>query len=354
MGNFFRNFVEDLKDEDTTIASDGQSAGEYSGTIPTGSYLLNALLSGSLHGGVPNNKVTAFAGESATGKTFFVLGIVKTFLDSNPEAGVMYYDTEAAVTKKMMEDRGIDTSRVIISEPQTIQEFRTHALKSIDLFQQTPEDKRPPFMFVLDSLGLLSTTKELEDISEGKETRDMTKAQVIKAAFRVLTLKLAKAKIPMLVTNHVYELVGSYIPTKEMGGGTGLKYAASTIVYLGKKKERDTSTREVVGNIIKCTTFKSRLSKENAVAEVLLRYDSGLDEYYGMVELAIEAGLFEKKGSRIQVGEKSVYAKQILAEPEKYFTDDVMVELEKHVKEKFSYGSGSEMASEDIDTEESA
>ncbi len=354
MGNFFSNFVEDLKDEDTSIAADGQSAGEYSGTIPTGSYMLNALLSGSLYGGVPNNKVTAFAGESATGKTFFVLGIVKTFLDSDPNAGVMFYDTEAAITKKMMEDRGIDTSRVIISEPQTIQEFRHHALKSIELFQQTPEDKRPPFMFVLDSLGLLSTTKELEDIGEGKETRDMTKAQVIKAAFRVLTLKLAKAKIPMLVTNHVYELVGSYIPMKEMGGGSGLKYAASTIVYLGKKKDRDATTKQVVGNIIKCTTFKSRLSKENAVQEVLLNYTTGLDEYYGMIELAIEAGIFEKKGSRIQAGEKSVYAKQILANPEVYFTPEVMEVLEKFAQEKFSYGTGSEMASENIDSEESA
>ena len=353
MGDFFKNFVEDLKDEDTSIAADGQSAGEFSGTVDTGSYMLNALLSGSLTGGIPNNKITAFAGESATGKTYFVLGIIKTFLDNDPEAGVMFYDTEAAVTKKMMEERGIDTSRVIISEPQTIQEFRTHALKSIELFQQTPEDKRPPFMFCLDSLGLLSTTKELEDIAEGKETRDMTKAQVIKACFRVLTLKLAKAKIPMLVTNHVYEVIGSYIPMKEMGGGTGLKYAASTIVYLGKKKERDNTTKEVVGNIIKCTTYKSRLSKENAVAEVLLRYDSGLDKYHGLIELACDAGIFEKAGSRIKANGKSVYAKQIMADPKAYFTDDVMQVLEQHVKERFSYGSGSEMASEDIDTEES-
>lgn len=352
MGDFFRNFVEDLKDEDTTIAADGQSAGEYTGTIDTGSLILNALLSGSLYGGVPNNKVTAFAGESATGKTFFVLGIVKSFLDSNPEAGVMYYDTEAAVTKKMMEERGIDTNRVIISEPQTIQQFRHHALKSIDMYEKTPKDKRPPFMFVLDSLGLLSTTKELEDIGDNKETRDMTKAQVIKAAFRVLTLKLAKAGIPMLVTNHVYELVGSYIPTKEMGGGTGLKYAASTIVYLGKKKERD-SNREVIGNIIKATTFKSRLSKENATAEVLLTYDEGLDRYYGLVDLAIEAGIFQKKGSRVETDTgKSVYAKQIMADPDQYFTDSVMEQLEVYVKRKFSYGaSGPEVASEDIDSE---
>jgi RecA/RadA recombinase len=355
MNNFFNNFVEDLKDEDTTLASSGLTASEFSGTIDTGSYLLNALLSGSIHGGIPNNKITAFAGESATGKTFFVMGCLKAFLDANPEAGVMYYDTEAAVTKDMMEQRGIDTNRVMISEPQTIQEFRTKALKAIELYEQTPKDKRPPFMFVLDSLGLLSTTKELEDISDGKETRDMTKAQVIKAAFRVLTLKLARAGIPMLVTNHVYEVIGSYIPMKEMGGGSGLKYAASTVVFLGKKKDRDATTKEIVGNIIKCTTFKSRLSKENQKAEVLLSYDKGLDRYYGMIELAIEAGLFEKKGSRIVANDKSVYAKQILADPEQYFTPEVMDVLDKFAQEKYSYGTaGSEMASEDITTEESA
>jgi RecA/RadA recombinase len=354
MSNFFKNFAEDLKDEDTTIAADGQAASEFSGTIDSGSYLLNALLSGSIYGGIPNNKITAFAGESATGKTFFVMGCVKAFLDANPEAGVMYYDTEAAVTKEMMESRGIDTNRVMISEPQTIQEFRTKALKAIELYETTPKDKRPPFMFVLDSLGLLSTTKELEDIADGKETRDMTKAQVIKAAFRVLTLKLARAGIPMLVTNHVYEVIGSYIPMKEMGGGTGLKYAASTIVYLGKKKERDNTTKEVVGNIIKCTTFKSRLSKENQVAEVLLTYDKGLDKYYGMIELAIDAGIFEKKGSRIVANGKSVYAKQILANPEEYFTQTVMDDLDTFATRRYSYGTGSEMAPEDIDTEESA
>ena len=355
MNNFFNNFVEDLKDEDTTLAADGKSASELSGTIDTGSYLLNALLSGTIYGGIPNNKITAFAGESATGKTFFVMGCLKAFLDDNPDAGVMYFDTEAAVTKDMMEQRGIDTNRVMISEPQTIQQFRTKALKAIELYEQTPVDKRPPFMFVLDSLGLLSTTKELEDISDGKETRDMTKAQVIKAAFRVLTLKLARAGIPMLVTNHVYEVIGSYIPMKEMGGGSGLKYAASTVVFLGKKKDRDATTKEIVGNIIKCTTFKSRLSKENQKAEVLLSYDKGLDRYYGMIELAIEAGLFEKKGSRIVANDKSVYAKQILADPEQYFTSEVMAVLDKFAQEKYSYGTtGSEMASEDITSEESA
>jgi RecA/RadA recombinase len=218
MTSFIKNLVEAIKDEDTSIVADGQGSAEFSGCIDTGSYILNAVLSGSIYGGVPNNKITAFAGESATGKTFFVLGIIKSFLDSDPEAGVMYYDTEAAVTRQMMEERGIDTKRVIVAEMDTIQRFRTHAIKTLEYYEKSGKD-RPPFMMVLDSLGLLSTTKEMEDTAEGKETRDMTKAQVIKAAFRVLTLKLAKVKVPLLVTNHVYAAVGSYVPTNEISGG---------------------------------------------------------------------------------------------------------------------------------------
>ena len=159
---------------------------------------------------------------------------MKAFLDANLEAGVMYYDTEAAVTKSMMEQRGIDTKRVIVAEMDTIQKFRTHALKTLDYYEKSG-DNRPPFMLVLDSLGLLSSTKEMEDTAEGKETRDMTKAQVIKAAFRVLTLKLAKVKVPLILTNHVYAAVGAYVPTNIISGGSGLTYAASTIAMLSKK-----------------------------------------------------------------------------------------------------------------------
>jgi RecA/RadA recombinase len=337
--SFFKDLVESIKDEDTSLASDGVGSAEFGGFIDTGSYMLNAVLSGSIYGGVPDNKVTAFAGESATGKTYFVLGVVRAFLDKHRDGGVVYYDTEAAVTKQMMEDRGIDTSRVIIAEPDTIQKFKTHALKMIDAYEKQPEDKRPPMMFVLDSLGLLSTSKEMEDSLEGKDTRDMTKAQVIKAAFRVLTLKLAKVKIPMLVTNHVYELVGSYVPTKELGGGTGLKYAASTIAMLSKRKEKDGT--DVVGNIIKVKMYKSRLSKEHAQAEVLLTYEKGLDKYYGLIDLAEKYGIFKKSSTRYELPDGTkVFGKNINEDPEKYYTPEVMARLEEAAKKEFSYGVG--------------
>jgi RecA/RadA recombinase len=335
MSDFFRNLVDDMKDEDTSIMGDGKGAAEFGGTIDSGSYMLNAVLSGSIFGGIPNNKITAFAGESATGKTFFVLGVAKQFLLDNPDGGIVYYDTEAAVTKQMMEERGVDTTRVIISQPDTIQKFRTHAMKTIDMYEKSPD--RPPMMFILDSLGLLSTEKEVADTTEGKDVRDMTKSQLIKGAFRVLTLKLAKIGVPMIVTNHVYEVIGSYMPMKEMGGGSGLKYAASTIAYLSKKKVRDGT--EITGIIIKAKMFKSRLAKENAEAEVLLSYTGGLDRYYGLLEFGEKHGIFKKSGNRYEMGESKLYGKQILKDPQKYFTEDVLKQIDEACGREFSYGS---------------
>ena len=170
----------------------------------------------------------------------------------------MYFDTESAVTNEMMQSRGIDTRRVIKSEPDTIQKFRHTALQTIDFHISQDKSERKPMMLVLDSLGQLSSTKEILDTAAGEETRDMTKAQILKATFRVLNLKLSKAGIPLLVCNHVYDVVGSYYPTKEMSGGSGLKYSASTIAMLSKRKERD-SAKEVVGNIIKVKMTKPNI-----------------------------------------------------------------------------------------------
>lgn len=208
MSDFFRDLVNEIKDEGTSIAGDGKGAAEFTGYVDTGCYMLNAVLSGSLYGGLPNNKITGIAGESSTGKTFIALGIVRNFLNANPTGGVAYFDTEAAVTTDMLIDRDIDPNRVIIAEPDTLQKFRHQALTMIDKYMAKPEKTRPPMLFVLDSLGMLSTSKEIADSTEGKDTKDMTRAQIVRAVFRVLTLKLARANIPFIVNNHVYAAVG--------------------------------------------------------------------------------------------------------------------------------------------------
>ena len=319
------------------IVDDGVEAGDVSSFIDTGSHIFNALLSGSIHGGLPSNKITALAGESATGKTFFLMGIVKSFLDSDPNAGVIYFESESAITKQMVIDRGIDPKRMVMMPVTTVQEFRTQALKVLDKYLERDEADRQPMFLCLDSLGMLSTTKEVEDTAEGKETRDMTRAQVLKAAFRVLTLKLGRAKVPMVVTNHTYDVVGSMFPTKEMGGGTGLKYAASSIVYLSKRKEKDGT--EIVGNIIHCKNHKSRLTRENKIVDVRLTYDKGLDRYYGLLELAEKYEIFKKVSTRFELPDGSKqFGKTILNEPEKYFTEDIMHQLNLAAETEFKYG----------------
>lgn len=348
MSDFFRTMVKTINDDSTNIAEDGLNSSEFSGCIDTGSYILNAAMSGSIYGGVPNNKVTAFAGESATGKTFFVMGVVKQFLDDNPTGGVFYFDTEAAVTKEMMKQRGVDTTRVVISEPETIQKFRHTALQILDNYAKSDEKTRPPMMMVLDSLGQLSSTKELEDTMAGNETRDMTKAATLKATFRVLGLKLAKVNVPLLVTNHVYDVVGSYIPMKEMAGGSGLKYTASTICFLSKKKEKDGN--EVVGNIIKVRMTKSRFSKENKDVSVLLTYDKGLDRYYGLLELAEKYNIIKKVSTRYELPDGTkVFGKNINENPEKYYTDDILKQLDEAAKKEFMYGQGGDDYAEELE-----
>ena len=333
--DFLKEIVKEIGDEYTQLASDIDETERF---IDTGSYIFNGLISGSILGGVSSNRITAIAGESSTGKTYFALAVVKNFLDTNPDGYCLYFDTEAAVTKGLLESRGIDTTRLVVVNVVTIEEFRSKALRAVDIYLKTDEENRKPCMFVLDSLGMLSTEKEIRDALDDKQVRDMTKSQLVKGAFRMLTLKLGQANIPLIVTNHTYDVIGSYVPTKEMGGGSGLKYASSTIIYLSKKKEKDKT--EVVGNIIKAKTAKSRLSKENKQVEIRLYYDErGLDRYYGLLELGELGGMWKNVAGRYEIDGKKIYAKQIYAEPEKYFTPEVLDKLDEISKTTFLYGT---------------
>ena len=345
--NYMKDLAKAAGNEFASLVDDGIFGGDVEDYIDTGSYVFNALLSGSIYGGLPANKITAIAGESATGKTFFTLGLVKRFLDMNDKAGVIYFESESALTSEMLRERGIDVSRVIHMPVSTVEEFRHQAVKILEKYGEEAEP-RPPLMMCLDSLGMLSTTKEMADISDDTGKRDMTKAQVIKGAFRVLTLMLAKVNVPFIVTNHVYDQIGTMYPTKVMGGGSAMQYAASSIVFLSKRKEKDGT--EVIGNIIHCKMNKSRLTKENKMVDVLLTYKDGLHKYYGLLEMAEAAGIFKKVSTRFELPDGSkLFGKQILKDPTKYFTKDVLNQLDNYTKMEYTYGrtDGDELAGVD-------
>lgn len=337
--DFFRDLAKSAKHEYTNIADDEVSSAEYTGLIDTGCYIFNAQISGSLYGGMQNNKVLGICGPTSTGKTFFALGIMSNFLMQNPNGGVVYYDTESAVTKAMMVSRGIDPKRVIIAEPQTIEQFRHHAANMVENYMKFPVESRPPMMMVLDSLGNLSSNKEMADITAGADTRDMTKAQLIRAAFRVLRLKLSKAGIPFIVTNHTYAAIGGNTHDEELAGGGGFKYCSDTIAILSKAQDKVESTNEIVGNFISVKMYKARLSKERTKTRLNLSYAKGLSRYYGLLELAEKYKIFPKFSTQYEVDGKKYYAKTINENPTKFFTPEVMEKLELAAQKEFRYGS---------------
>lgn len=321
--------------EDIHVLEDGLNSSEISGWIDTGSYMFNALLSGSLFKGLPGNRITCFAAPEASGKTLFTFEIINNFLRQNNENVVWLYDTESAANKDTAAAHNCDSNRIVIREPETIEQFKTDAAKTLDAYMEQIE--RPNMLMVLDSLGMLSTSKEMSDTVEGKDVSDMTRARQIKAAFRVLTLKLAKAKVPMIITNHLYQMVGSYVPTKEQSGGSGIKYAASTIVYLSKKKDKDGT--DILGNIITATAIKSRLSRENSQVEIKLSYKTGLDRYYGLLDLGEEFNIIPRIGNKYEFPDGSKhFQKAIYNEPERFFTTEIMQRLEEAANKKFQYG----------------
>ena len=346
MNKFIKQLIKEIQDENTSIAEDAVSSAEYTGFIDTGSYMFNAQLSGSIYGGMPNTKELMLAGLQSVGKTFFALGICKNFLDSDPEAFVIWYLAEPAVTKKMLEQRGIDPNRFVFAEPVTVFEWRHHVIKTLDAYMD--ETPRPPMIMVLDSLGALSTEKELADSTKGEDKRDMTKQQHIRGTFRIIDKKLAKAKVPMIITNHVYNVIGAYVPTQEISGGGGGKYASDMMAMLSASKEKEGD--DITGNIIKIKMMKNRVAKQHTVIEVRLSYETGLDRYYGLLDLAEKYNVVKKVANKYEFPDGTkAFEKAIYKNPEKFFTQEILDMLDECAHNEYEYGKGS--LSEDADTE---
>lgn len=325
-----------LKDSNASIAVDEENSGVVRNWIDSGCYVFNALLSGDIYKGFPGNKIIGIGGASSVGKTFFVLSAVKAFLEDNPTGYVVYYDTESTISKSFLESRGIDPSRVIVVEPIDLDAFKIHITQFLNEVTNTPVKERVPIMIALDSLGNIPSAKEFNDAKEGKSVVDMSRAKSIKSIFRIVTVQLGLLDIPMFVTAHVYSDMGLF-PKDIVSGGTGLVYTSSTLIGLGKAQEKDGN--EIVGSIIRCKAMKSRLSKENTVVRVLLRYDTGLQKYYGLLELAEAAGIFKKVSTRYDINGKMVFGKTINENPEEYFTKDVLDQINEYVHQAFTYGS---------------
>lgn len=337
--NYFKDLIKASDNKDATVASKDVFS-KVTGFVDTGSYLFNALLSGSLYGGIAENKITGFAGESGTGKSFLLLGIISNFLKQDKNNTVLFFETEGALTDEVLKTFEIDSERLIIFPSSILETFATQLSKVLTFYEKNPK-KEGKILLCLDSLSMLPSRKEVDDVEKGSEKRDLTKSQLIRGIFRVFTLRLSRLKLPFIVTNHTYKSMDMFSTGDKLSGGEGLRFAASSIAIFSKKKERDGT--DITGNILHTMMFKSRLSKEFMKKDLLIRYDKGLQRHYGLLQLGEKYKIITKSAGRYlfpnEAGELKKYTeKAILKDPERFFTDELMEKLEVAANQEFKYG----------------
>lgn len=211
--------------------------------------------------------------------------------------------------------------------------------KVLEKYGKIPEDERPPLFFVVDSIGNLSTEKEIGDAVSGSNAQDMgLRAKLIKSFTRTVTLKLGMYNIPLLLINHSYDSPGIF-SVKKMGGGEGVQYSSTQTVFFSKSQDKDTKTKENVGIIIHARIGKGRLTREKLSANVYVSFKNGLNKYYGLAEIAEKAGIFKKIGNKYTIDgvEGTHFVKSINNNPEKYYTKEILDRIDSWVQENYRY-----------------
>lgn len=314
--------------------------------IDTGSYALNAIISGSLYKGVPSGRITGFAGPSMAGKTL----IMNKIMANAQKKGYMpvIWDSEVAVDKKSAQNAGMDTSRVKYYPVETIEDCRNQMCMFLDnvIKADNPDLK---FIVAIDSLGNLASAKEVRDTAAGKEASDVgQRAKAIKSMMRTLTYKAAKAKVPILFSNHIYEGMEMF-PTlvKTQSGGKGPIYLASVLVQLSTRNEKSSDNPDeqsiaiahnISGVTLGALTVKNRFVPSYLKTELYLNFKTGLDKHAGLFEIAEAFGVIEKPGRTVMYkGESLGYRKDVEKSPE--FWEKIMPDLEKALQEKLCYGA---------------
>jgi RecA/RadA recombinase len=330
--------------EDSTLSRVG-------GWIDTGSYVLNAIISGSIHGGIPKGRVTMLGGESMTGKTLFVL---KILANAQKEGLIpVIFDTENAVDPEGAERIGLDISKVKYVPCVTIEQTRNALYKFLTSVKEKGLEGK--FIVAIDSLGNLQS--ELEHSRMGKESTssDMgSKARAMKSLMQTCTNLGATTQTTILCTNHVYDDPAAMFPSieKHMPGGKSIVYLPSVTVQLARKpmksdggKTMDAETavgqKNYAGILIRALTRKNRFIKQYLQGEMFLSFHTGLDRYYGLLDLAVGVGAVIQTGSTYQLpdGKKIGYYKNFRKDKE-LWEDTILPVLEEKIKTEWAYSGG--------------
>jgi len=247
--------------------------------------MMNVALSGRLDGGLASG-LTVLAGPSKHFKTSFALKMASAYLDSDPEAMMLFYDSEFGSPQSYFENFGIDTSRVLHTPITNVEELK------FDLINQLEEiGKDDKVIIVIDSIGNLASKKELEDAINEKSVADMSRAKALKGLFRMSTPYLTMRNIPLLAINHTYKEIGLF-PKDIVGGGTGIYYSADNIWIIGRRQNKKGT--EVTGYDFIINVEKSRFVKEKSKIPISVSWDGGIERYSGLLDIALAGGYVTK------------------------------------------------------------
>ena len=287
---------------------------------PTSIPMINVGLSGSMEGGLSSG-LTVLAGPSKHFKTTFALLMLKSYLDSDKDAVALFYDSEFGASKDYFESFDIDPSRVLHSPIKNIEELK------FDIVTQLENIERKDKVFILvDSVGNLASIKEIEDAKDKKSVVDMTRAKQIKSLFRMVTPYLTINDIPMVAVAHTYDTQEMY-SKKVVGGGTGIMYSADTVWIIGRQQEKE--GKEVIGYDFIINIEKGRFVKEKSKIPISVTFDSGINKYSGLLEVALELGYVSKP-------KKGWYSRVLPDEHGEIKEDKLWREKESHCDEFWS------------------
>ena len=375
MANALFNTLKRVSENKMAFTIDEENPYEVKNWIDTGCYALNAILSdGDIFKGIPDGKRIMISGESGVAKSLFMAIMVKAYLDQVENSTCIFFESEASTVIEMAKSIGIADDKILIVPVQTVEEFRTQAVRMLDKIIEVNEkvkkanlvilaenkkkknaDNQKPLkplhkpIFILDSLGNLGTLAESEIILTDKrgkgnksQTRDMTRAQLIRGMARTISLKIAMAQIPLIFTNHTYKVMAEYTPDETSGGG-GTKYMCDISLILTKAKEKDASKKQS-GIIITMTVRKSRYMKENKTVKILISFARGMYRFSDIVNKATDLEVLKKADNQNYCfppeydKTAKVKMKEVRMHASKYFTGDLLNATRDAIKADFSFG----------------
>ena len=308
---------------------------------PTDVPMVNVALSGSVDGGVTPG-LTVLAGPSKHFKTSFALLMAGAYLEKNPDAIMLFYDSEFGSPQSYFEQFGIDTSRVLHTPIANVEELKFDLIGQLEALERTDN-----VIIVIDSIGNLASKKELDDALNEKGVADMSRAKALKGLFRMVTPYLTMKNIPMLAVNHTYKEIGLF-PKDIVGGGTGIYYSSDNIWILGRRQDKVGT--EIKGYHFIINVEKSRYVKEKSKIPISVSWDGGVQKYSGLLDVALVGGYVTKPSNGWYQRDGEEKKVRLAGTLEKEFWEPIFenTDFAEFIKAQYSMGLAQKVDMEEI------